>query len=428
MTQSPDAPLETPPGQPVAEGERIITLDFVRGVAVLGILFPNIVAYAYPMLAYYWPDGLSGGATATDRWVWLAQLVLVDGKFRGLFTLLFGAGMALFMERAAARGQGVWLQARRLLWLGLFGLAHFLLLWTGDILLLYAASGLAALTMIGWDARTQVQIGVLWAVCGALFYTLTLGGAAMLEVSPAMQAMQSEAWSQIEWAAEYSVLAAREETEVMRGGYTAIVAWRAAMEAPAIPGDTLFVALVETIPLMLVGMGLYRLGFFSGGFDAARMRGWGWIGYVGGALLTLPLGVWVMREEFPLFLTQFVFNGASALFHLPMALGLAALLVLWAPGASGTWLGSRFVAAGRMAFSNYVGTSLVMMFVFQGWAGGLYGTPHRIELSGFVLLAWALMLAWSKPWLDRFRYGPLEWLWRCLTYGRIFAFSRQKSA
>jgi uncharacterized protein len=111
-----------------------------------------------------------------------------------------------------------------------------------------------------------------------------------------------------------------------------------------------------------------------------------------------------------------------------MALGLAALLVLWAPGASGTWLGSRFVAAGRMAFSNYAGTSLVMMFVFQGWAGGLYGTPHRIDLSGFVLLAWALMLAWSKPWLDRFRYGPLEWLWRCLTYGRIFAFSRQKSA
>jgi len=77
-----------------------------------------------------------------------------------------------------------------------------------------------------------------------------------------------------------------------------------------------------------------------------------------------------------------------------------------------------------MAFSNYLGTSLVLMFVFQGWAGGLYGELHRPGLLLVVLAMWVLMLAWSKPWLARFRYGPLEWLWRCLTYWRLVPLRR----
>ena len=95
---------EGTPDQPVEAGERIVTLDFIRGIAVLGILFPNIVASANPVLAYFWPKGLPGGATEFDIGTWLFQLVLIDGKFRGLFTLLFGAGMYLFIERVWARG------------------------------------------------------------------------------------------------------------------------------------------------------------------------------------------------------------------------------------------------------------------------------------------------------------------------------------
>src|SRR5688572_24084158 len=92
------------PDEPVRSDERIVALDFIRGIAVLGILFPNIVAFGHPMLAYFWPPALPGGATGTDRAFWLFQFVLIDGKFRGLFTLLFGAGIMLFMERARARG------------------------------------------------------------------------------------------------------------------------------------------------------------------------------------------------------------------------------------------------------------------------------------------------------------------------------------
>src|SRR6476620_4601702 len=149
MNASAGAPAEEPevalagsmPSEPVGRTERILALDFIRGIAVLGILFPNIVAHGDAILSYFWPPNLPGGAREVDKVVWLFQLVLIDGKFRGLFTLLFGAGMMLFMERARGRGATRWLQARRLLWLALFGLVHFFIIWTGDILFLYAVAG-----------------------------------------------------------------------------------------------------------------------------------------------------------------------------------------------------------------------------------------------------------------------------------------------
>ena len=413
------------PDEPVATDERIVALDFVRGIAVLGILLPNIVAHGYPFLAYYWPDGLAGGATAFDRWVWLFQYVLIDGKLRGLFTLLFGAGMYLFLERAWSRGATRALQARRLAWLALFGLAHFYLIWFGDILFLYALSGFAVLAMIGWQPRTQLRFGLAWCVVGALMLAVLLGGQAALEALPSVQARQPEAYAELQKAQADILTESAETTRVMReGGYGDVVVHRARTESMALLKSP-FIAMIETIPLMLVGMALYRLGLFAGRFDRARMRRWGWIGFLGGALLSLPLGLWAMAAGFPPMLTQFVFNGAAQLFHLPMILGLAALLTLAAPTAARTWLGSRVVAAGRMAFSNYIGSSAVMMLVFQGWAGiGLFGELHRGGLLLVVLGAWVLMLGWSKPWLARFRYGPLEWLWRCLTYGRRFPLRR----
>jgi len=114
----------------------------------------------------------------------------------------------------------------------------------------------------------------------------------------------------------------------------------------------------------------------------------------------------------------------AALPHLLMAIGYAAILVLLAPHIIGSTPGLRIVAAGRMAFSNYIGTTLLMTALFYGWGLGLIGQFGHAGLLAFVVLGWAAILAWSKPWLSRFRYGPLEWLWRCLTYGRIFAIRR----
>ena len=404
------------PDQPVGSADRITALDFIRGLAVLGILFPNIVAYGQPTLAYFWPKGFPGGATTVDEAVWLGQLVLIDGKFRGLFTLLFGAGMMLFIERVWARGGTRWVQARRLFWLAMFGLAHFYLLWTGDILFMYAVAGFAALAMLKWSAKTQLRIGIAWYLAGALAFTVLIGGQAAVENIPQVRERAGEQAKEVEKGSRKMIARAEAEDRAMsEGSYGEIVTYRVKEESDGL-AQAIFFSAFETIPLMLIGMAVYRMGLFERRLDRAKMRKWGWMGFLGGAVLTVPFGLMAMSAGYPMMLTQFAFNGPVAFLHLPMVLGLAALFSLWAPSAAQGWLGSRVVAAGRMAFSNYLGGSVVMMLVFQGWAGGLYGEYHRPGLFVAVLFGWFLMLAWSKPWLAHFRYGPLEWLWRCLTY------------
>ncbi|MXP41787.1 DUF418 domain-containing protein [Altererythrobacter soli] len=405
-------PAAGAPVQPVRAGERLVTLDFIRGVAVLGILFANITAFGQPYMAYFWPPALVEPATGGDKLVWLFQAIFVDNKFRGLFSLLFGAGIYLFLQRASERGLGHSLQFRRLVVLLAFGLLHYFLIWRGDILTVYAVAGMFALPMLDWTARKQLYVGVASYVSGLVVMIALLGAAGGAELGSPK-------------AAQDALDQARAESLLYReGSYAEIVQAAVSEHSGQLPQEVVLVVSTETLPLMLIGAALFRMGLFSGGMDPARLRRWGWIGVTVGALATVPIALWPYRADFPFGLTLFVFNGLARVGQLPMVLGLAALLSLWAPNAVRGWLGSCFAAAGRMAFSNYLGTSVLMMFVFHGWALGLFGQLGRVELLGVVLAAWALMLAWSPAWLVRFRYGPLEWLWRCLTYGRVFALLR----
>lgn len=414
------------PDQPVADAQRLVSLDFIRGIAVLGILFANITAFGQPFYGYFWPDALAEPATAGDKYVWLFQTVFVDNKFRGLFSLLFGAGIYLFLERAWSRGRGRALQFRRLAILGLFGVAHYFLIWRGDILTIYAFSGMLALAFVRFTARSQLFTGLGLYVFGLLLMTAMMGANLAAATVPAFAEQMDEASRNqiLEAPNEILETSAAEVTLYRDGGYLEIVEKVVKEDAGMLVQQVLMVGLLETLGLVLIGMGLYRMGFFGGAFDARKMKLWGWIGVIVGAVVTVPIALMPYQADFPFYLTLFVFNGIGRVGQLPMVLGLAALLVLWAPTATQGWLGSRFSAAGRMAFSNYLGTSIVMMFVFHGWALGLFGYLHRVELFGVVLLAWAAMLAWSKLWLARYRYGPLEWLWRCMTYGRAFALRR----
>ena len=181
--------------------------------------------------------------------------------------------------------------------------------------------------------------------------------------------------------------------------------------------------LLETLPLMLMGMGLYRQGFFSGGYNPAKMQLWGWTGVIVGGGLSLAIGLFIQAEGFSLVGVNSAFIGWSIAPRLMMVLGMAALLVEYSKTATG-WLAERISAAGRAAFTNYLGTSIVMMIVFQGWGLGLFGELNRPMLYLVTFLTWALMLTWSKPWLERYRYGPLEWVWRCLTYRQVFQLRR----
>ncbi len=409
---------------PAKTAERIGSLDLIRGLAVMGILAANIVAFGQPFSAYMFPEAFLVPAADPGGWQWITQFVLIDGKMRGLFTVLFGAGLYLFMERAWGRGATRWLQARRLVILLLFGIVHFFFIWRGDILMFYALAGLLALPFLKWAAKTQLMVGIIGYVLGAIAYAAIMAPLPFVADTPfGDQPEFSEMRADLEQSKLDALALDAESTELKQSGdYVGLTAHRFAEHGfDPLVGFSMFV--LETLPLIFIGIAIYRLGFFSGEIDRRSMIMWGWIGLLVGAALHLLIALWVKSLGFSYYGSLAGFMGVSPLPRLAMVLGLASLLVVYSPGWTG-WLGQRIAAAGRAAFTNYLGTSIVMLFVFHGWAFGLFGELNRPQLYLVMALTWVLILAWSKPWLERYRYGPLEWLWRCMTYGRLFPLKR----
>ena len=403
--------------------QRIATLDLIRGIAVLGILTVNIAGFAGTSTSTLSPHLPQTGSPA-DQWTFAAIFVVFEGKMRALFTLLFGASMILFIDKVSARGRdGAMVQARRLGWLVLFGYLHFALLWWGDILFIYGLLGLVALGFHRMEPRRMAAGAVAFY---ALWHLLGMAGT----------------WSELSLdAAVSSGHASAEEFARQAQGVVGHIREAAKDHATFIlpyfkqtalrlsedwlqPLLTASVALGETVPLMLIGMALMRSGFFAGEWPNRSLRRIAVWGIGSGLALTLALLIPAWNRGFPP-ATMFAYMLYwTAIPHLLMALGYTALLMLLAPGLIRSWLGQRLQAAGRMAFSNYIATSLVMCAIFYGWGLGLIGRYGHAQQIGFVLFGWVLMLAWSKPWLARFRQGPLEWLWRSLTEGRAMAFRR----
>ena len=405
-------------------GNRIASLDFIRGIAVMGILAANIVAFGQPFSAYMYPDGFLVPHSDAEDWMWVAQFVLIDGKMRGLFTLLFGAGLYLFMEKTWAKGEGRELQVRRLFWLLLFGLAHFYLIWRGDILIYYAVFGLVTMIGIRWAAKTQLIVGLLGYAAGiAMVASFTAAPYFIAETSLGEQPAYAELREQLPADKETTLEEGQAERQVIAEGSYPDYVRHNITEHGGDPLFGLFLFAFESVPLMLIGMALYRFGLFSVGMNPGRQLRWGLAGIAIGSAMTLLIALWVKGIGFSYWSTLAAFMSFSMLPRLPVVLGLAAVLAVVGTRTSG-WLAERISAAGRAAFTNYIGTSLVMLLVFHGWAGGLYGELGRSELYLVMLATWALMLLWSKPWLAHFRFGPLEWLWRCLTYWQVFPLRR----
>ena len=416
----PVASEESAPTAPVTAAERINSLDFTRGLAVMGILAANIVAFGQPMMAYFAPSAFLVDAGDPEGWQWITQFVLIDGKMRGLFTLLFGAGMYLFMERAWARGATRGLQAWRLVLLLGFGLIHFYLIWFGDILAGYALIGLIALAFMHLGAGMKMRMGLFGYVLGSILLSGLLTFPYLIVDTSFGQAeglaeVQAEMMAGLEQQSADDALFSELK---QAGNYPGLIAERFARQW-YFPFLNPVFFIFETLSLMLMGMALYRFGFFSGAYTQSKMKLWGWLGVLGGGAAHVALGLFVKQSGFSYYAANAAFIGWSMLPRLAMVLGLAALLVVYSPAWTG-WFAERVRAAGRAAFTNYLGTSILMLFVFHGWAFGLFGQLNRPQLYLLTLGVWVLMLLWSKPWLDRFRYGPLEWLWRCLTYRTVF--------
>ncbi|MBN9145579.1 uncharacterized protein J2X73_003843 [Novosphingobium sp. 1748] len=410
--------------------ERIISLDLVRGFAVLGIVAVNVAGFAGPRLATLTPAHLiaqGGGfayapAAPLDEAVFAAILVLFEGKMRALFTMLFGASMLLFIERAEAAGRnGLALQARRLGWLALFGYLHYVLLWWGDILFLYAACGFVALGLCVFSNRALV-IGalagyLLWAVMGGL------GGLPLVLAEEHMRlgmAGADEA-AQLKSALVDSMAMMRGDVAQAHLGFMAM-AHDKLVHAPGWPFVMIFASFGETLPLMLIGMVLYRIGFAQG--LASRRVLWGVAALGVGLGLPMALGMawWAWARHFPPVAMGELMANWAAPQHLLLALAYYALMLLAAPCLLRSWLGERLVAAGRMAFSNYILTSVALSVLF--YRAGLFGRMGDAAQMLVVLAVWIAMLGWSKPWLARFRQGPLEWLWRSLVERQALPFKR----
>jgi uncharacterized protein len=180
----------------------------------------------------------------------------------------------------------------------------------------------------------------------------------------------------------------------------------------------------EAFPLMLIGMALYRSGFFSGGWPRRRLKQMALHGIGAGGAMTLAFTIWAHQTGYPEVAMQLAIHFLLSFPHLLMALGYGALLVLAAPRLLASRLGQRLEAAGQLAFSNYIATTVIMSAVFGGWGLGLFGQLGEARAWLLVPPVWALLLLWSKPWLFRFRQGPLEWLWRSLTELRVLPLRR----
>jgi uncharacterized protein len=390
---------------------RIAAIDFVRGVALLGILTINVTGFWGPMLAGFsphFPRFEPGG----DAW-FLIAFVLFEGKMRALFTLLFGASMMLFIESAERRGKsGPWMQARRLLWLALFGYAHYLLLWWGDILFPYAACGLAALILCRLPAGGLIAMGLGLFTLSHGFDAI--GAIAGIGAEQAVMAGHGTAGDRADETAMMARIAASiaSDRQVMAAPFVAAVRLRLQGD-PWLPFETLGSTFTETLPLMLIGMGLHRTGFWSGGWSRRALRLTAALGIAVGGAMTLALAWWIGAHGFPPRAMFAVIQTLTALPHLLMALGYGAGLVLIWPRAG--MIGQALAAAGRTAFTNYLGTTILMTALFSGWGLGLAWLP-RGWLPLFVLLGWGAMLAWPRWWLAQHRQGPFETVWRRLTW------------
>jgi len=417
--------------EPVSSDERLRTLDVLRGAALLGIALMNIVFSGLPMAAYANPN-LWGGNDPLNVSVLAVQWVLFDGKMRALFSMMFGAGIVLFMQRALERDNSVRaadLLHRRLLWLILFGALHGWLIWAGDILYAYGLFGLLLVPMRNVAPRKLFITAAVFLV----LLSLAMAGQGFSQRSTRNEAMAARAVeaqgkpltkeqqdAKKEWDEVYNrVLPSRqklqEEIDNYRKGYGGVMTQRAPIMRKFNFVPVYFPGGVDIWALMLIGMALFKLGVLQGERPTGFYLRLAAAGYGFGIAVNSLSTYGMITSNFDIVATAF-WNVPYELGRVAVALGHASVLILLAKGARMRWLTDRLASVGQMAFSNYISHSIVYALVFYAPGLRLFGQLQRYQLYYVVLAMWIFSLAWSPIWLRYYRFGPLEWCWRSLTY------------
>ncbi len=392
---------------------RITGLDVTRGFAVMGILLMNIVAFAMPEGAYISPHTW-GGDSGSDLWVWAVNFVLVDSKMRGLFSIMFGASTLLVIQNAVASGRGgARVHYGRMFALALFGLLHFYLIWFGDILFGYAMCGmlLFAFRNLSMRALRRWFVGFFligFAIQGVMFGSLMLGA------SPAAPPELREAHQRVAASFARDGEETGKQLALYRSDFSTIVATRFAKTWYALFANIAIYG-AETLALMLLGMMLFKSGMLQGQWPIERLDKWRNRCLGIGILANLALLGWQLAGGLQPVTLLFSTFFASLPFDFVMSAGYAAMFMGLAQRYAGHAVIARVAAVGRAAFTNYLGTSILMTALFYGWGLGQFGHWSRTAVYAPVVGVWVIMLLWSQPWLARHHYGPLEWLWRTLS-------------
>ncbi len=424
--------LRADPSGPIAESSRVLGIDVARGFALLGIFFVNAAFFGMPFGEMY-----ETGAPVSEGWASQAAYwftgVFCTGKFFPLFSILFGAGLAIMYEssRRAGRSFG-WIYLRRLIVLALFGIAHIVLLWYGDILLLYAGVGVAMLLL----GRASPKVLLVIAACVfAVSIVSSLGFAALTSLGnasipaelseagePAARAMPA-ADSRIEqlgkvltdWNTNegYDTRLIQLEREIQTlGPFSNAILLRMFLYM-----FSLVFYLLVTVWIVLscfcVGAALMKSGFFHDPQNVWRKRL-----MLVGFLMGLPLSILVTHaashsDSFGWMAIYLVGSNISG----PMlALAYLSAILTLVERNPGNLLAAAVGQLGRMGLTGYLLESFLMSAVMSHWGLGWFGATTWIERLGLVVAIYLVILVIANIWMQRFRYGPIEWLWRSLTY------------
>ncbi|HVF37271.1 MAG TPA: DUF418 domain-containing protein [Sphingomicrobium sp.] len=411
---------------PAPTARRLESLDFVRGCALFGILLMNIVgaglgpAYDNPTIA--------GGDTGINLWTWFVINVGFEGTQRALFSMLFGAGVILFSSRIEASGRPdhADIYFRRQLWLVAFGLFNaWVLLWIGDILFYYGVVALFLYAFRKLPGRTLLTIGLGALVLGAAWSALEARGT--LRLHEEAQAAQRVAPAQRTEQQREAIETWREESREgpppqavaeMRKNLTA--SYLSALKESSglitrFQSWWLYRDFFDFFGMMMIGMALFKLGILT---LEARTRTYLTM-MLGGYFIGVPLNLyearWIMDHGF----TSLAYDQAKITYdisRLAMTMGHLGLLMLFLRSGLLSWLRRSMAAVGRMALTNYLTHSVVALIVFI--LLGYWGALQRHQLYFMVLAIWVAQLVISPLWLRHFHFGPVEWLWRYLTYGK----------
>jgi uncharacterized protein len=429
---------DRPRARPVAESERFFAVDALRGFALLGILAMNIVHFAWPEVVYGNPLR-GGGFDGTDRAVWFFNHLFFAGKMMTLFSMLFGAGLVLMDQRAAKRGASIrGVYYRRILWLLVIGLIHAYLIWSGDILVLYAECGLFLYFFRNKTPRTLIIVGVTsLLLLVPVLLGLVAGIDSMKATAARVEAQQKAGETPrpfAKWIHDLWTEHLQEEVDptpaqqakawdktmaTYRGGYIGIVKQRALPMLVSQILELIFGVTFFAGGRMLIGMGLMKLGVFSASRSPRFYATMVALGYgIGLPLMVFDAQQMVAHQ----FSNEFEMHGGmfyNAFGSIIVALGHVGVMMLIVQSGAIEWLTRRLAAVGRMALTNYLTHSIVCTTLFYGYGFGLFGTINRTGLAAIVLAIWTFQLIVSPIWLRYFRFGPAEWIWRSLTYWRL---------